>query len=96
MTDRFDFEQQIMECWRVTDDIGVVAESILERNITQDQITNILCGIQELYQLKFNKLFDQFDEVVIEPIKHTRMLEEECAALRAQLATEILQKGKKK
>jgi hypothetical protein len=49
-----------------------------------------------LYQLKFNKLFDQFDEVVIEPIKHTRMLEEECAALRAQLATEILQKGKKK
>jgi len=64
MTDRFDFEQQIMECWRVTDDIGVVAESILERNITQDQITNILCGIQELYQLKFNKLFDQFDETM--------------------------------
>lgn len=92
MADRFDFEHQIMECWRVTDDIGVVAESILESDITKDQITNILCGIQELYQLKFYKLFDQFDEVVIGSTKKVKMLEEECAALRQQLE----EKGKKK
>jgi hypothetical protein len=40
----------------------------------------------------FMEMFDQFDEVVIEPIKHTRMLEEECLALRQQLE----EKGKKK
>ena len=26
MTDRFDLEQQILECWRVTDDIKLFAE----------------------------------------------------------------------
>ena len=86
MSDRFDFEQQIQKCWVITDDLADVAEGILENNLDKDQIVNALTGIGQLYELKFNKLWDQFESVVMGLVRENKMLNEECSAMRAQLA----------
>ena len=65
MTDRFDFEQQIMKCWNITEEIELLNEQVLENDtFTKDQISNYLLGLHTIYEVKFNKLFDQFSEMV--------------------------------
>lgn len=66
MTDRFDLEQQILSCWNVVDDINLLYETVLERStpLTQDEMANVLLGMKELYQLKFEKLFSIFEHMV--------------------------------
>ena len=64
--DRFDFEQQIMNCWNVTSDLKDLNEALLESDLTKDQISNILTGIEQLYQIRFDKLFRQFETLVRE------------------------------
>jgi len=83
--DRFDFEQQIQKCWMVTDDIYELAEAILEHGLTPDQTTNVLFGMKEMYELKFNKLWDLFESPIMDIVRENKMLNEECAALREQL-----------
>jgi hypothetical protein len=92
-SDRFDFEQQIQKCWLITEDIAEVAEGILERDLDKDQIVNALTGIQQLYELKFNKLWDLFEDVMMAEVRKNKMLEEECTAMRDQLMKK--EKGKK-
>ena len=91
--DRFDFEQQIQKCWLITDDIADIAEGVLERDLDKGQIVNALNGIQQLYELKFNKLWDLFEDVMMAEVRKNKMLEEECAAMRDQLMKK--EKGKK-
>ena len=63
--DRFDLESQIMSCWQVTTDLSDVAEAILDGpEMTQDEIANALIGMQKLYQIKFDKLYRQFEQLV--------------------------------
>ncbi len=64
MTDRFDLEQQIMACWNVTSDIDTLCEGVLESDMTTDQIANILLGMKQLYELKFDKMFRTFEELI--------------------------------
>ena len=85
MSDRFDFEQQIQKCWLVTDDLYDLSEAVLERDLSHDTITNALLGLREINEIRFNKLWELFEDVVMGQVKHIRMLEEECAALREQL-----------
>jgi hypothetical protein len=71
--DRFDFEQQIMECWNVTTDIRVVSEYLLDAPLEadrEDKIANMLLGIEALYEAKFDKLFRQFEVLVRENAQH--------------------------
>jgi len=75
--DRFDFEQQIMECWNVTSDIQTVTEYLLDAPLEanrEDKIANMLMGIEALYNAKFDKLFRQFEALVNE---HARTLDKE-------------------
>ncbi len=86
--DRFDFEQQILKCWNVTDDIREVSEFISEypsADFTKDRAVNALVGVAELYELKFNKLWDLFEDVHMNLVRENKMLNEECAAMREQL-----------
>lgn len=97
MSDRFDFEQQIVKCWNVTDDLREVSDHFLEyhdANFTKDRVANSLNGLAELYDIKFNKLWDLFEEVHMNLVRENKMLNEECSALRDQLAQK--EKGKKK
>lgn len=59
--DIFDLEQDIMHCWNIVDDLKILNEAILERDLSADEISNTLLGIERLYNLKFEKLFEMFD-----------------------------------
>lgn len=58
MSDRFDLEQQILECWKVTDDIRTVMEhgSIEDRD--QD-----LSALARLTDIRFEKLWYIFEQM---------------------------------
>lgn len=65
--DRFDLEQEMMNCWRVTDDIDAVAYFVGEVEMDakdQDAILNMLLGMKQLYEVKFNMMFSTFEELV--------------------------------
>ena len=70
MKTRFDLEQEIMECWNITSDIDDVYEYVMNGNGNElstderDRVANILLGISQLYELKFNKLFNTFEECI--------------------------------
>jgi hypothetical protein len=90
--DRFDFEQQLMDCWRITDDIRDTSEALLEGDLNTDETSNILIGLRQLYELKLNKLWDMFEGVIIPIVRENTILNDECTALRQQLmeATEMV------
>lgn len=67
MSNRFDFEQQIMKCWNVTDEIHLLYESVMENDkLSKDDIANFLLGLHTIYEVKFDKLFTQFENLVAE------------------------------
>ena len=68
MSDRYDLEQQIMACWNVTSDIETLFEGVVESDMTTDQIANILLGMKQLYELKFDKLFNTFEQLMKDDI----------------------------
>ena len=92
MSDRFEFEQQIQKCWIVTDDLEELSEAIMEGKYVKyqdkDEICNALNGLSSMYNLKFNKLWDLFEDVHMNLVRENKMLNEECAALREQLIAE--------
>ena len=61
---RFDFEQQLLDCWSVINDINTLADAIYDNPtpLTDDEISNVLIGISHLYDLKFRKLFKMFED----------------------------------
>ncbi len=59
--DIIDLEQSIMNCWNIIEDLKMLNEAVLERDLTDDEISNILLGIERLYNLKFEKLFELFE-----------------------------------
>lgn len=60
--DQFDYEQQIMSCWNITSDLKDLSEEILEGNLSKDQIGNVLIGLEQLYNIRFEKLFRIFEQ----------------------------------
>jgi len=66
----FDLEQEILDCWKVTDDISMVTKHFIDDPKWQDMspaladaIMNKLNAIQELYELKFDRVWGSFEEV---------------------------------
>lgn len=65
MKDRFDLEEDIISCWQIVSELKVLSEAILENpSMTTDNIVNILIGIEQLYDIKFNKAFSTFESVI--------------------------------
>jgi hypothetical protein len=56
MTDRFDFEQEIMRCWSVVEDMRIVAET----NCTPENFE----ALATIYDIKFNSLFEMFEQMI--------------------------------
>lgn len=70
MKDRFDLEAAIMNCWNVVDDTKLMAEMIVDTDMykgldpkNQDQLSNQLTGIGDLYEMRFQKLWNTFLQV---------------------------------
>lgn len=53
MTDRFDLEQQIMDCWKITDDIPLLEEQ--GANVAD------MTSLATVYEYKFQKLWNIFE-----------------------------------
>jgi hypothetical protein len=62
----YDLEQQIMECWHITDDIKILCEEIIEGDLSKDQISNVMLGLEQLYAIRFNKLFRTYEQLLAE------------------------------
>jgi hypothetical protein len=60
MTDRFDLEECIMHCWQICDDLDYLAD-LVEDN---DNAANLVIGLKQLYQMKFEKLWDVFEDSI--------------------------------
>jgi hypothetical protein len=59
--DRFDFEQAIMQCWSVTKDISTLFNRLCNGpDLSEDEVQNYLLGLETIYEVKFNKLWDMF------------------------------------
>lgn len=58
---RFDMEQKIFACWSVIEDIKVLRESMDTMNPSQDDLDNYLLGLETIYSVKFNQLFEMFE-----------------------------------
>ncbi len=59
-----ELEEKIMSCWNVTNDIELAYESVLEQDLTTDQIANLLIGLHQLYELRFNQLFSTYEKLL--------------------------------
>lgn len=65
MSDRFDLEQQILDCWKIVDDLKLLSEYVMEdSSANTDSIANVTIGLEQLYQIKFDKLFRTFEELI--------------------------------
>ena len=68
----FDLEQEIMRCWSIIEDIEVVTTHFVDSPQwsnddfspqASDALMNKYFGIKELYDVRFQKLFETFEEV---------------------------------
>lgn len=63
--DRFDLEQDIMNCWQVVDDIKTLTKRYLDGPVmSEDEVANVLIGLEALYQMKFEQLFGTFEQCI--------------------------------
>jgi hypothetical protein len=66
MSNRFDFEQQIMQCWGVVEDIDTLYETMMEQDVPKEHIINALLGMKHLYNMKFDRMFQTFEILISE------------------------------
>ena len=62
MTKLYDLEPMILDCWRVCDDLQVVLRQVGDGEPTEDELMNALIGMQQLYEWKFEQLFNKYLE----------------------------------
>jgi len=71
--DRFDLETDIMNCWSIVEDVKELNRCMLDRrNMTEDEISNYLLGLQTIYQVKFERLFETFEKLIQQNAFHDR------------------------
>lgn len=56
MSDRFDFEQEILECWKVTNDLQMYIDQGASIKDTKVLI--------DYYERKFQKVWDTFEQLI--------------------------------
>jgi hypothetical protein len=69
INNRFELEQQILNCWSIIDDIQVL-QTVIESNSdsidpkVNDIISNYLLGLTSIYQHKFERMFGTFEKCI--------------------------------
>jgi hypothetical protein len=66
MPKMYDLETMILDCWRVCNDLETVFRQVGdgESEPTQDELMNTLMGMKQLYEWKFEQLFNRYEEVL--------------------------------
>jgi hypothetical protein len=60
--DRFDFEQEIMGAWNIIEDLKCLLDGW--DTLTEDKKMNIIIGLVDLYDLRFDTLFKTFEQLI--------------------------------
>jgi hypothetical protein len=60
VTHKVDIESHIMDCWSVLDYVQSVTEGVLEHDWSDDDTSNALIGLKTIYDLRFQKLMQQY------------------------------------
>jgi hypothetical protein len=61
---RFELEQAIMSCWNTCEDIKLLSNKVLDGDLTDDDISNTLIGMEKLHDMRCERVFDIFEELV--------------------------------
>ena len=84
MSKIFDLEQEIFECWRITNDIDMVTTWFVEDPKWEgmdpaltDALMNKYFALKELYELRFEKLWATFEDHCGEHHRMRAVMEEE-------------------
>lgn len=81
----FELEQQILQCWNMTDDIDLITKHFIDSPEwgdgdfspkACDALMNKYFGLKEVYELKFDQMFRTFKEVCEEYHKYRKIVEE--------------------
>lgn len=67
-TSNFDLEQAIMAAWGTSEDIRLIWEQYYDgkEKMTEDDVANLLLGLQRLHDLRCQKLMDLFEQSIKE------------------------------
>ena len=78
----FDLEQRIMECWCVVEDIDLVYTMVCDdpefssmSAEHSDKLSNLLLGLKCLYEAKFARLFNTYEELLRQRVLSFRTTE---------------------
>ena len=64
---RFDLEQDFMSCWTIIDEIDLIYNAVGDMDMpaeTSDKILNLLLGLKEINQLRFEWAWKSFESCV--------------------------------
>jgi hypothetical protein len=80
----FDLEQELLDCWRVTDDVKMVTSYFCDspkfENMDPDlydELMNKYFAVKDLYDLKFEVLWKTFEDVSSEYHRYRKIAEQE-------------------
>lgn len=59
-----ELEQSIMDCWTVVDNLNSIRGAVENLQLSPGQVASVLDGLSVLYDIKFNSLFNAFEEIV--------------------------------
>lgn len=59
----FDLEQEIMKAWDIIEDIQLLNENVMETGMSTDEIANALVGLKSIYNMRFQKVFNIFEDL---------------------------------
>ena len=51
-------EERIMQCWQLVDELDYIADLVED----SDDALNLILGLKQLYQMKFEKLWEAFED----------------------------------
>jgi hypothetical protein len=55
-----------MQAWQVTSDVELIYRKVTDEGLSEDELSNALLGIMTIYNLRFNDLFDTFEQMLKE------------------------------
>ena len=65
MANRFELEQQLLSCWNIIEDL---------KDIDESQKFNLIESIVNVYNFKFEKMFDTFEECIKSEFSYRKQL----------------------
>jgi hypothetical protein len=89
----FEFEQALFKVWNITEDIEMLYEAAMQESggLSVDQIANTLLGMKQLYELRFEKLYEHYRKASVNHFSSISQIEE----LKAKLVDHELDMQRK-